>query len=155
MSKRFKPFLTIALIIEYDQKFLVVEEKDEYDKLVFGFPAGHVDAKESIQEAAVREGLEETGREIELLSLVGVYDYVKESETILRFLFKAKLKDESNLDKLLAHDPDGDILSIKWMSKDEIYSAKDSWRTRLVGHNLNDYLKGQSFPLNLIDTVRS
>ena len=46
MSSRFKPYLTVALLIEHEGRFLVVEEKDEYDNLVFGFPAGHVDAKE-------------------------------------------------------------------------------------------------------------
>ena len=47
MSSRFKPYLTVALMIEHEGRFLVVEEKDEYDNLVFGFPAGHVDAEYS------------------------------------------------------------------------------------------------------------
>ncbi len=153
MSSRFKPYLTVALMIEHEGRFLVVEEKDEYDNLVFGFPAGHVDAKESIVQAAIREGFEETGRQVELDHLVGIYDYVKDDETILRFLFKAHFKDAHDLMSLTPADPDGDILAIKWYSKDEMLDQKDSWRTRLIGYNLVDYLNGKSISLSHLTTV--
>ena len=92
MSERFKPFATVALIIEHEGRFLMVEEKNEFGATVFGMPSGHIDAKEGIIEAALREGYEETGCEIELTALTGIYDYVKDYETIYRFCFAAKLK---------------------------------------------------------------
>ena len=153
MAERFKPHLTIALIIEYEGRFLMVEEFQDTGERCFGIPAGHVDAKESILEAAVREGLEETGCAIELEHLVGIYDYVKEKDTIIRFTFKARLKDN---DPTKAHpaDPDGDILAVHWMTREEINNRKSQWRTRLVGSSFDDYDKGQNFPLSLITTVR-
>lgn len=154
MSERFKPFLTVALIIEQDGKFLMVEEYQETGELCFGTIAGHVEAKESIIQAALREGLEECGCEIELDHLVGIYDYVKDYETIIRFTFKAHLKDH-DLSKVKISDPDGDIVGIKWYSKDEIYAKKSMWRTRLIGHNFDDYFAGKSFPLSMIQEVRS
>ena len=74
MSERFKPFATVALIIEHEGRFLMVEEKNEFGATVFGMPSGHIDAKEGIIEAALREGYEETGCEIELKALT----YTKE-----------------------------------------------------------------------------
>lgn len=153
MAERFKPNLTVALIIEHEGRFLMVEEYQETGDLCFGTIAGHVEARESIIEAALREGLEECGCEIELDHLVGVYDYVKDYETILRFTFKAHLK-EGNPDLVKINDPDGDIVAIKWLTKDEIFAGKDLWRTRLIGPNFEDYFKGQAIPLSFITTVR-
>ena len=78
MSTRFKPYATVALIIEHEGKYLIVEElqEDQNNRPVFSNPAGHVDAKETLTEAAIREGFEETGCEVELLSLVSIADYV-------------------------------------------------------------------------------
>lgn len=148
MTKRFMPHCTVALLIEHNNKILMVEELDEYGKRVFGIPAGHVDAQESIIQAAIREGSEEVGCPIILENLIGVYDYVKENETILRFCFKARL--EQVPDSFTPNDPDGEILAVKWYDKDSIYANKDKWRTRLVGLCLQDYYNGQAFPLNLI-----
>ncbi len=95
MSNRFKPNATVAVIIEHEDKFLMVEElnEDQDNKPVFGMPAGHIEAKESIIEAASREAFEECGCEVELTALVGIYDYVKNDETIERFCFAAKIKE--------------------------------------------------------------
>ena len=153
MSARFQPFLTVALIIEEDGRFLMVEEHQETGELCFGTVAGHVEAQESIIEAALREGLEECGCEVELDHLVGIYDYVKAKETIIRFTFKAHLKDH-DISKVKINDPDGDIVGIKWYSKDEIYQNRKMWRTRLIGYNFDDYFKGQALPLSAITTVR-
>lgn len=153
MSKRFQPFLTVALIIEHEGRFLMVEEYQETGELCFGTVAGHVDAKESIVEAALREGLEESGAEVELDYLVGVYNYVKEDATILRFTFKAHLKD-GDPTKVKVNDPDGDIVAIRWYTKEEIYEKKDMWRTRLIGYNFDDYFAGKRAELDFITTVR-
>lgn len=151
MSERFKPFATVALIIEHEGRFLMVEEKNEFGATVFGMPSGHIDAKEGIIEAALREGYEETGCEIELTALTGIYDYVKDYETIYRFCFAAKLKQVPETFK--PHDPDGEILAVRFYTQEEIFSQKEAWRTRLVGLCMNDYLKNQAFPLSLIEKV--
>ncbi|MDY6322199.1 MAG: NUDIX domain-containing protein [Succinivibrio sp.] len=153
MAARFKPNSTVALIIEHQGKFLMVEElnEDQGNRRVFGMPSGHIEAKESILDAAVREGREETGCEVELLSLTGIYDYVKDYETIERFCFEARLKEIP--ERLLAADPDHEILSVAWYTREEIYAKKDLWRTRLVGLCMDDYFKGARYPLSIIHTV--
>ena len=148
MSERFKPFATVALIIEHQERFLMVEELDEYGKKVFGMPSGHIDAKEGIITAALREGFEESGCKVELTALTGIYDYVKDYETIYRFCFAAKLSEIPEV--LHTADPDGEILNVAWYTKEEIYAHKDKWRTRLVGRCMDDYLKGERYPLSLI-----
>jgi phosphatase NudJ len=153
MSVRFKPYATVALIIEHNGKYLIVEEynEDQDNRLVFGHPCGHIDGKETIEQAAIREGHEETGCDIELLSLVSINDYVKENETIYRFCFEAKLKTIPA--SLQADDPDNEILAVKWYTKEQIMSGKDCWRTRLVGQNFEDYFNGNRYPLSLIRSI--
>lgn len=151
MSNRFKPFATVALIIEHQGRFLMVEELDEYGRKVFGMPSGHIDAKETILEAAVREGFEETGCPVVLESLTGIYDYVKDYETIYRFCFRAHLKEIP--EHLQAADPDQEILNVRFYTKEEIYAGKEHWRTRLVGLCMDDYFKGKSYPLELITAL--
>jgi len=153
MSERFKPYATVALIIEHNGKYLVVEEynEDQNNRLVFGNPCGHIDGKETILEAAKREGYEETGAEVEILNLISINDYVKDNETIYRFCFEAKFKEIP--ENLKADDPDHEILAVKWYTKEQIYSGKDCWRTRLVGQNFDDYFAGKRYPVDLIRSI--
>lgn len=153
MSNRFKPYATVALIIEEQGKYLMVEEynEDENNRLVFSNPCGHIDEHESILDAARREGYEETGCNITLLNLICIHDYVKENETIYRFTFLARRDDENA--KLVAKDPDGEILRVRFYTKDEIYANKDKWRTRLVGKSFDEYFAGKRYPLDLIRSV--
>ncbi len=153
MSSRFMPHATVAVIIEHDGKFLMVEElnEDQNNRPVFSMPAGHIEARESIIDAALREAREESGCEVELTALTGIYDYVKDNETIERFCFAAKLKEIPK--HLHSNDPDHEILNVRWYSKDEIYDNKDGWRTRLVGLCMDDYLAGKRYPVDLIKVV--
>ena len=153
MSSRFKPHATVAVIIEHEGKFLMVEElnEDQNNRPVFSMPAGHIEAKESIIDAALREAREESGCEVELTALTGIYDYVKADETIERYCFAAKLKEIPTI--LKADDPDHEILNVRWYTKDEIYQNKDGWRTRLVGKCMDDYLAGKRYPVDLIHVV--
>ena len=65
------PHITVAVVVEQDGRFLMVEEHDELaGGLVFNQPAGHVELGERLLEAAVRETLEETGWQVELTGLV-------------------------------------------------------------------------------------
>ncbi|MCR5536722.1 MAG: NUDIX domain-containing protein [Succinivibrio sp.] len=155
MSQRFKPYATVAIIIEHDHKFLIVEEvnDDQNNRPVFGMPAGHVEAKETILEAALREAREECGCEVSLEHLIGVYEYVKDQETIYRFCFSAKLQQIPS--HLQSQDPDAEITAVKWYSKEEIYARREDWRTRLVGVCFDDYFKGIRFPLNVFKTINT
>ena len=51
--------VTVATIVEHDGRFLFVEEL-KGGRLVLNQPAGHLEPRESLLQAAIRETLEET-----------------------------------------------------------------------------------------------
>ena len=67
-----KPNVTVAAIIERDGKFLLVEEHTSQG-LRLNQPAGHLEANESLLQAAVREAREESAYEFHPQHLVGIY----------------------------------------------------------------------------------
>ena len=86
-----KPHITVATVVEDNGRFLMVEELKR-DRAVLNQPAGHLDPNESLIEAAIRETLEETGYDVELTSVIGIYLYTAPSNgvTYQRVCFAAK-----------------------------------------------------------------
>ncbi len=151
MSERFRPYVTVAAIIECRGKFLMVSEFDEAPYPVYGQPAGHLEAKEDLIQAVKREINEETGLNLEPQGISGIYTYVKDNETIQRFCFY--VVDNTLPEELVPNDPDNDIKGAKWYTKEEIDNLKDKFRTRLVKHCFKDYFAGKRYPLDIFTTI--
>lgn len=140
--------VTVATVIEKNGKFLFVEEHTEgVTHTVFNQPAGHVEAGETIIEAAIRETMEETGYEVEIQSLLGIYSYTPPmfpDRTYYRFCFLAqdiKYHEDAVLDT--------DIIAAVWMTLDELEISARA-RSPLVTKAVKDALSGQKFPLSLV-----
>ncbi|WP_447591384.1 NUDIX hydrolase [Aquipseudomonas campi] len=140
------PHITVATIVEDQGRFLFVEEHCAGQQ-VLNQPAGHLEANESLIQAAVRETLEETGWEIEVTAVTGIYLYTAPSNgvTYQRVCFAASP---------LRHRPDNPldqgIIGPLWLSREELESQRKRWRSELVGQCLDDYLSGERFALSLI-----
>lgn len=88
----FRPNVTVAAVIRYQDHFLLVEELDRR-RHVFNQPAGHLEAGESLYEAACREIKEETGLTLTPDGWLGTYMYQSPYRkfTYLRFCFYCEL----------------------------------------------------------------
>jgi 8-oxo-dGTP pyrophosphatase MutT (NUDIX family) len=144
---RWLAHVTVATIVEDQGRFLLVEELSADKKQVFNQPAGHLEANESLLEAAVRETLEETGWDVELTAVTGIYLYTAPSNgvTYQRVCFAARP---------LRHHPehalDEGILGARWIPREELAAQPERWRSHLVLRCIDDYLAGERFPLSLI-----
>lgn len=147
------PHVTVAAVvknvIEDQERFLMVEEKIN-NTLVINQAAGHWEMDETLIEAVHRETLEETSYIVEAESLIGIYSWTipqhenaKSSiDTFLRFTFKCKLIEKSE------NPLDPDINRFLWLTENEIRSSLHQKRSPLVLRSLDDFLAGNSYPLN-------
>tara|TARA_R110001592_G_C12925280_1_gene728908 strand:+ start:373 stop:825 length:453 start_codon:yes stop_codon:yes gene_type:complete len=140
------PHATVAAIVERNGRFLFVEEMSN-GKIVFNQPAGHVDENESLQDATIRETLEESGWNVKPTKIVGIYTYTAPSNdvTYYRFCYVCEALSEVPNAKL-----DSDILAAHWFTLDEVKAKQDQLRGPLVMKCLEDYLAGKSYPLDLV-----
>ncbi|MDT8990042.1 NUDIX hydrolase [Curvibacter sp. APW13] len=159
MSERWKPSVTVAAVIERDGRFLLVEEHTP-EGLRLNNPAGHLEPGESPQSGCVREVLEETAHDFTPTALVGVYlsrfvrpattGAAEEAITYLRFAFCGDAG-AWHAGRAL----DAGIVRAVWLTADEIRTSQDRHRSPLVLQCMEDYLRGQRFPLELVVTDAS
>ncbi len=67
------PKLAVDVLVAKDDKILLIKRKHKPFKGRFALPGGFVEYGETVEQAAVRECREETGIEVELEGLLGVY----------------------------------------------------------------------------------
>lgn len=151
MSHIWKPSVTVAAIIEHDGRFLLIEEQTS-EGIKLNQPAGHLDPHESLEQAVVREVLEETAHEFIPEALVGMYmsRYLSKTRgtdvTYLRFTFCGKAG--KKFDQPLDHG----ILRTLWMTRDEMAACQERHRSPIMLQCVDDYLAGKRTPLALLHT---
>lgn len=142
------PHSTVATVVERDGLFLIVEEIIE-GRILYNQPAGHLEAKETLQEGALRETLEETAWDVHLTSVLGLYHYTTADGTCyIRTCFVAdpvKHHPERTLDT--------GVLRALWMSREDLALRKDQLRSQIVLRVIDDYLAGIRHPLALITSL--
>ncbi|MDP2561879.1 NUDIX domain-containing protein [Psychrobium sp. 1_MG-2023] len=137
MTNRYQPFVTVATVVNYQDTYLLVEERAVGNEPVITFnqPAGHLEANETITEAAQRELREETGISAELTELIAIYQYFVGDKQYVRFTFALPL---TAAPQLRPHDPN--IIAAHWLTLDQIKQKTASLRSPLVIQSITDYL---------------
>ena len=137
--------VTVAAIIEKNDRFLMVEEIDNAEP-VYNQPAGHVEPGESLFAAVIRETLEETTWHFQPEFLIGIYRWQRPgSDAIyLRHCFSGKAVQQDAERQL-----DRGILRTLWLNLAELQQQARRMRSPLVLACLEDYAAGQRYPLSL------
>ncbi len=142
--------VTVATIVERSGQFLVVQEQAGQEYPVINQPAGHLEAGESLLDAAVRETLEETRWLVQIDALVGVYMYTpppRPDLTFVRFCFAA-----TPLEAFEERTLDTGIIDAFWLTAENILNHPQL-RSPMVAQCLKDYLQGQRHPLSLLTAL--
>jgi len=143
------PEVTVAAVVEIDGRFLMVEERIG-DRLVLNQPAGHLEDRETLLEAAIRETREETAWRFHPEALVGVYLWRSPvtERSFLRFAFCGTVDD---------HQPkltlDKGIVRTLWMSYEQLLAQPARLRSPMVTRCLEDYRRGSRQPLDSIASL--
>ncbi|WP_425642884.1 NUDIX domain-containing protein [Marinomonas gallaica] len=122
---------------------MVTETQD--GEIVINQPAGHVENGESLQQAVIRETLEESGWQVEPEAILGLYAFTPftGADTYHRVCFICKPIHQ--VDMAL----DEDIIESNWLTKDDIVARKQ--RSPLIMQCINDYERGQSLAIDGIN----
>ncbi len=137
-----QPHVTVATIVERHGTYLMVREWTDQNHPVLNQPAGHVEAHERFEDAARRETLEETGWQVEIVHLVGVYVYTppqRPDRTYVRFCYTARPIQQE--DRPL----DSGIIEALWLDAATILDSPDL-RSPLVAQCLRDARAGHTLP---------
>ena len=137
--------LTVAAVIQHDDKFLMVEEYAMGER-VFTQPGGHIESGESPEAAVVREVREETACDVDCQDLIGVYLWIhpQTRQQFLRLVYAARFLDCDEAALL-----DDGILSRRWMTHQDLVDRRSVLRTPVVLRCVEDFVAGK----RLSDTV--
>jgi len=145
------PHVTVAVVVERDGRYLMVEERDKFSgEMVFNQPAGHLERDETLEQAALRECLEETGWEVALTGVVGVSTSASHGNgiTYVRTTFCA-----TALSEVAAATIDPDIHAVHWLTYEEITANSARMRSPLVIASIDRLRLGKPYPMDLIFTA--
>ena len=98
-------------VAKYDGKFLLVQRTIPPLKNYWAPPAGYIEIGESVTQAAIREAKEETGVEVELGDLIGVYSHPEVKVILIAYRASAtggspQAGDDAGAVALFDHFPD-------------------------------------------------
>lgn len=149
MPEIWKPHIVVSAVIEEDGRFLLVEEREADGSLTLNQPGGLLEPGESLQQAVVREVLEESACEFCPEGFLGVYhlNYRMgngEDISYVRFAFTGRIG--GRLNRML----DPDIVRTVWMTADEMAACPKRHRSAVVMQCIADYVAGQRAPLSLV-----
>ncbi|AUX72443.1 MULTISPECIES: NUDIX domain-containing protein [Erwinia] len=144
----FKPHVTVATVVQAEGRFLVVEERVR-GRITWNQPAGHLEADETLLQAAVRELSEETGLDAVPQAFLRLHQWIAPDNTpFLRFLFALDLPEVVE-----TWPQDRDIDRCWWLPAQDIISSK-KLRSPLVAESLHIYQNGVRYPLDILSAFQ-
>ena len=115
--------LAVNVAVIHENKILLTQ-RDDFETWVL--PSGGVEDGESIAKAALRETKEETGLDVELIRLVGVYSRISNISPVHAILFTAKpVGGEIKCQE-------GETIAVEWFAFDELPSPLSAGHKRRI-----------------------
>jgi ADP-ribose pyrophosphatase YjhB (NUDIX family) len=140
-------YLVVAgAVVEKDGKIILVQETKPPARGLWNTPAGHIEKGESPFEAAKKEVKEETGLDIEITGLVGVYvgkSLLHPNRIVAKITFRGSVVGGS-----IKFNKD-EILNVKWFTPSEILAMKDS-ELRGIRKEIEDFIAGKEYPIDVV-----
>ena len=138
--------LTVTAVVQKDDRFLMIE-KQSSGLVVVTQPGSHIESGEAPEQALVRGALRETGCEIAISGLLGVYLWIhpQTREQYLRVVYTAKAIKEN-----LSRQLDKVVRGVYWYSLADIKRRGRDLRSPIVLRCVEDCLAGKRQPKEVL-----
>ncbi len=128
-----RPIAGVGVMIRDGERYLLIKRAANPDKGLWSVPGGLVEVGERIEEAAVREAMEETCLEVELVKRLGVVDKIEfddKGEVYYHFVIIQYLADVRGGEMC----PMDDALEAEWVTLDQLkdYELTNSLKDFLI-----------------------
>ena len=114
-----RPIAGVGVMIRDGERYLLIKRAANPDKGLWSVPGGLVEVGERIEKAALREALEETCLEVELVKRLGVVDKIEfddKGEVYYHFVIIQYLADVRGGEMC----PMDDALEAEWVTLDQL-----------------------------------
>jgi ADP-ribose pyrophosphatase YjhB (NUDIX family) len=146
--KEINHLIAVGAMVEKDGKILLVQEKKPRAYRLWNTPAGHLDKGETVMAGARREVKEETGYDVRINGLLGVYLHdglQNENLTVIKIVFRASIIGGE------LKFPKDELLDARWFEPSKALAMKDSQlRSSSIRKEIEDYVKNINYPVNII-----
>ncbi|TDB95357.1 NUDIX domain-containing protein [Actinomadura sp. 7K534] len=135
---------SVNVVVENDKGEILMIRRTDNDN--WALPGGAIDLGESVTQAAIRETKEETGVDVEIAGLVGIYS---DPRHLIWYTSNNEVRQEFSV--VLTATPCGGALmvsdesrEVEWLSRNAINTLKMDRSMRL---RLTHYFSGDPFPV--------
>jgi len=135
-----------VVVTNEHQQILLVQASSYHKKGKWNFPSGRVEPGETVLEAARREAFEETGYQVKITGLLGIYHYRSPSGNfVVRFGFYGQICSGT---KRLDSD---EISRVEWMGVPEALEldSQNIWMPSVFEEVLTDFQSGKRYSLDM------
>jgi len=145
------PFVVVGCVVRRGDKFLLVQEAEK-DRGLWNQPAGWLEKGENIIEGAKREVKEETGLEIEIKGLLGIFSLFRKNIPerkinvhAIKVIFAAEA-----IGGKIKFAP-SEIMAARWFSQREIEKMdKTKLRDMDIKEAVKRFFDGKIYPLEIV-----
>ncbi|HIG97730.1 MAG TPA: NUDIX domain-containing protein [Candidatus Aenigmarchaeota archaeon] len=137
-----------ANIIEKKGKILLVQEGHKYAYGLWNFPAGKLEEQISLVDNAVKEAKEESGYNVKVKGVVGIYHHMSKDKNVVVIVFASYMVSGE-----LRKSSDKEILQAKWFTYDEIKKMKNTLRGSYILTAIGDYKKKGFLPISTVKSL--
>jgi len=139
-------FIGCGVILKHADKYILIKEVRHEKAGLYNLPAGTLELDEDFLQCVVRETKEETGADVQLECLVGVYQTVIATGSNVVFLIFAGNVTKDTIFQSEEHD------TIELLSYEEIVALDTAGKLRAptILKAIDDYQAGQRLPLTAV-----
>jgi len=142
--------LVVSTVLINEDKIIMIQEGKEEIYGKWNIPSGRLEMGEKIVDGAIREAKEETGYNVNITDLTGIYNFISE--------FRRQVVVVNFIGEIIGGDLlyDGtEIIDAKWFTLDEIENLNDSKlrNPQFVRRIIEDVRNEKRLPLEIIEDI--